>query len=174
MFFCLLATVSFAQKDDDSEYDENYEFPETKNVSVNIGFGYGIDYGLLGGKLSFLPMKHLAISAAVGFTFNGAGYNGGLTARMLPDKKVCPYLGVIYGFNTVYLAANDGSKNYNGFTISSGIELHRRDKPNFWNFGFNIPIRSQEFRDDEKIYQMDPDYIAPLPFGITVGFHFGL
>ena len=171
----LLTTIAIAQNNEESEYDENYEFPETRSVSVNAGIGYGIDYGLLGARLSILPVKYLAVSGAIGFTFNGPGYNGGLSFRMLPDRKVCPYLGAVYGFNTVYLHTNsDLSKNYNGFTISTGIELHRRNKPNFWNFGINVPIRSQEFRDDEENYKQDPGYIAPSPLGITVGYHFGL
>lgn len=174
LFLCLVATMAVAQDDGDSEYDENYEFPETREVNVNIGLGFGIDYGLLGARLSFVPVKYLAVSAAIGYTFNGAGYNGGVFARMLPDKKVCPYLGAVYGFNTVYLASGGESKNYNGFTISTGIELHRRNKPNFWNFGLNFPIRSQEFRDDEEVYKQDPGYVAPSPVGITVGYHFSL
>jgi hypothetical protein len=175
LLFCLLTGLAWGQNNDESEYDENYEFPETRDVLVNIGLGFGIDYGLFGGRLSFVPVKHLSISAAVGYTFNGPGYNGGVSVRILPDKKVCPYLGLIYGFNTVYLSGNSGqSKTYNGFTITSGIELHRKNKPNFWNFGLNVPIRSQEFRDDEDVYKQDPDYIAPSPIGITVGFHFGL
>ncbi len=173
--FAVLFISMSAFCQEDSEYDENYEFPETKNVSINIGLGFGIDYGMFGAKLSFHPVKYIALSAALGWNFIGAGYNGGISFRMLPDKRVCPLLGVVYGYNTTYLSANSNeSKAYDGFTIGTGIELHRASKPNFWHFGLNFPIRSDEFRRDENIYKQDPGYVAPIPVGITVGYHFSL
>jgi hypothetical protein len=178
-----LVLLSFAvnaqrENPEESEYDENYEFPETKSVNINFGVGLGIDYGGIGGKLSFVPTPHVAIFGSIGYNLNGAGYNGGVIFRILPERKVCPYGSFMYGYNAVIIidGMEEANKTYYGGSISAGIELHRREKPNFWNFGLIVPIRSQEFRDDMDALKRNPnvEITEALPFGITVGYHFSL
>jgi hypothetical protein len=179
LFLCAVSWVVVAQDKEDSEYDENYEFPETKAVNVNFGIGMGLDYGGLGGKLSFVPTPNVAIFGAIGYNFNGAGYNGGIIFRMAPNKKVCPYATVMYGYNAVIVTEgfqNNASKTYYGSSFGAGIELHRRDKNNFWNFELLVPIRSTEYRRDVNILKNDPniDFTEALPITISVGYHFAL
>jgi hypothetical protein len=179
LLFCSISFLAAAQNEEDDEYDENYEFPETKTVNINLGLGLGLDYGGIGGKLSFVPTKRLALFGAIGYNFNGAGYNGGAIIRFIPDGKVCPYFVGMYGYNAVLVieGASEQNKTYYGASIGGGIELHRRDKPNFWNFGMLIPFRSQEYRDDIDAIQSNPNYELSselLPISISVGYHFGL
>jgi hypothetical protein len=174
---CMMFTA-FSQNDEVDEYDENYEFPESKSFNFNIGLGLGLDYGGIGGRLSFVPAKNIAIFGAIGYNFNGAGYNGGIIVRMAPDKKVCPFLIGMYGYNAVIVieGRDEANKTYYGASFGGGIELHRRDKPNFWNFGLAFPVRSQEYRDAMDRLRNDPsiELTEPLPFTISVGYHFGL
>jgi hypothetical protein len=174
MLFALPFVVS--AQDDESEYDENYEFPETKTVDINLGLGLGVDYGMIGAKLSFVPVKQVAVFGSIGYGLIGPAYNFGATFRMLPEKKVCPYASLMYGVNTVVVWTDDSdNRKYHGVSISGGIELHRKNKPNFWNFGLLIPIRPAAYRayiDDMK--RQGDEFVEPSPVGITVGYHFAL
>lgn len=176
---CILSVFVFAQArdDDESEYDENYEFPETKELNINIGLGLGMDYGGIGAKLMITPAKSVGIFGSIGYNLNGAGYNGGIIFRMLPEKKVCPYLSAMYGYNAVIIVEGlkQANKTYFGPSFSGGIELRLANR-NFWNFGLLVPIRSTEFRDDFDALDNNPyiDITEPLPIAITVGYHFAL
>jgi hypothetical protein len=177
----VLAGTLWAQKVDNDEYDEDYEFPETKQVNLSLGLGLGFDYGGIGGKLALSPSPSVDIFAGVGWNIIGAGLNGGLTYKFMADKRVNPYISAMYGYNAVIYV--DGSKErnkaYYGPTIGSGIQLHRKNGK-FWNFGFTIPFRSKEFRDDYDALRNDPNIIiqngdsGPPPFGISIGYHFPL
>jgi hypothetical protein len=184
MLFASASFVAMAQnEDDESEYDENYEFPETKlsRANISIGLGLGLDYGGIGGKLMFVPTPRLGIFGSIGYNFVGAGYNGGVVVRLSPTSKVCPYITGMYGYNAVLVIeggiGDDVGKTYYGPSLGGGIELHRRDKSNFWNFGLTIPIRSQQYRDDIDALRNNPNYELTeplLPFTISVGYHFAL
>ena len=85
----------------------------------------------------------------------------------------------MYGYNAVLVidGADEQNKTYYGASAGAGIELHRRDKPNFWNFGMLIPFRSKEYRDDIDAIRNNPNYELTeplLPVTISVGYHFGL
>jgi hypothetical protein len=174
---CTLSFLAVAQ--DNDEYDENYEFPETKTVNISVGIGLGLDYGGIGGKLAFVPTPNVALFGSIGYNFNGAGYNGGIIFRMKPDGKVCPYLTGMYGYNAVIVVdgLDEANKTYYGPSFGGGIELHRRDKPNYWNFGLLFPVRSKEYRDDMEALKNNPNIEFTntlLPFTISVGYHFAI
>ncbi len=176
---CAMCGYSFAQSDsvDKDEYDENYEFSETKEVDVSAGFGIGLDYGGIGGRLTFAPAKYVALFGAIGYNFNGAGYNGGLIIRILPDGKVCPFISAMYGYNAVILIDgwDEANKTYYGVSFGTGIELRMRSG-NYWNFEMIIPARSQEFKDDFDALDQNPgiEIQAPFPVQISVGYNFKL
>jgi hypothetical protein len=174
----LVSFSAYPQKNQDTdEYDENYEFPENKQVGVSLGLGLGIDYGGIGGKFTFAPAKHFVLFAAVGYNFNNAGFNGGMIFRMAPEKKVSPFATVMYGYNAVIVVqgVEQANKTYYGPTFGFGIELKAKSN-NFWNFGVNIPVRSGEYKDDFDALDRNPDIdmTAPFPVAISVGYHFAL
>lgn len=196
-FLVLLAPMSVLgqnRSDQESEYDENYEFPESRGeLGVNIGVGIGLDYGGIGGKLSFMPIPKLAVFGALGFNLDKAGYNGGIIYRILPEKKVCPYVTGMYGYNAVVVGdpheridfngttvpvsdvmGSDGIKTYYGASFGAGIELHKRNKPKFWNFELLIPIRSTEYSNDVEFLKQGAAFTPLLPFTFCVGYHFAL
>jgi hypothetical protein len=181
IWFLLLAFPSltvFAQSDnvDEDQYDENFEFRESLDIDVSIGIGLGFDYGGIGGKLMFAPVKYVSLFGAIGYNLNGAGYNGGLVVRILPDNKVCPYVTGMYGYNAVIVIDGLSEKNrtYYGPTFGGGIELRMKNR-NFWNFGLSFPLRSAEFRDDMDDLKKNPNIINlsdPAPVQISIGYHF--
>lgn len=145
--------------------------------NVNIAPGMGIDYGGIGGRLTYLPIKYFGLFGSAGYNFVGFGYNVGVTARILPDKKICPTLNVMYGYNSVILVLNASQYNkiYYGPSVSAGIEIHfKKETGNFLNVEIVVPFRSQEFTDDlNDIRNLNPDFISePLPIGFSIGYHF--
>jgi hypothetical protein len=183
VFLSFYSINSAAQKtkkgneDEESEYDENYEFSETKQISVNLGIGLGLDYGGIGGKLTFRPTQYVGLFGALGYNLNGAGYNVGAIVRILPEAKVCPYFSLMYGYNAVIVidGMSSADKTYYGTSIGAGIELQKKNNK-FWTFGFVIPFRSQEYKDDLDALKNNPsvELTDPLPFQISVGYHFVL
>jgi hypothetical protein len=179
LVLCAIYGYSFAQSEnvDKDQYDENYEFSETKEINVSAGIGIGLDYGGIGGRLTFAPAKALALFAAIGYNLNGAGYNGGLIIRFMPDSKVCPFISAMYGYNAVIIVDgwDEVSKTYYGFSVGTGIELRMRSG-NYWSFETIIPARSQKFKDDFDLLDENPELgmTPPFPILISVGYHFRL
>lgn len=146
----------------------------TSFSKVNIGLGMGLDYGGVGGRLSFVPEKHIALYGAVGYNIIGLGYNVGATIKIIPDKRFCPTIGAMYGYNAVLVvtgAFDDIRKTYYGPSFSLGFEFKSKNRPNnFWNIELLIPVRSQEFKDDIDGLILKAE---PSPVMISVGYHFG-
>jgi len=148
---------------------------------VNLGIGMGIDYGgIVGGRLTVLPVKNFALFGAFGYNLLEAGVNAGGTYRFSPDKRVCPTLSAMYGYNGVIkiTGAENYNKTYYGPSFSLGIEVKSVAKPkNHWNFELIVPIRPQQFKDDWdalKNNQAIEVKSEPLPIAISLGLHFGL
>lgn len=173
-FFCV-----FSQSDDvdTDQYDEDFEFSDTRDIDASVGIGLGLDYGGIGGKLMFAPVKYVSLFGAIGYNLNGAGYNGGVVIRVLPDSKVCPYVTGMYGYNAVIVieGLSERNKTYYGSSFGGGIELRMRNK-NFWNFEMLFPLRSTEFRNDFDDLNSNPSIqiTEPLPVQISVGYHLKL
>jgi hypothetical protein len=170
--FVFFAATSFAQ-----EYTK-YDVVERES-RVNIGLGLGMDYGGIGGRISFMPVKRLALFGAIGYALADFGYNVGAQLRIIPDGKVCPTFGFMYGYNGVIIIENasDLNKIYYGTSISGGIEIHFGGKPNFMNIELVVPFRSQEFYDywDALKQSGAIDAISdPLPVAFSIGYHFAL
>jgi len=151
----------------------------SSDSKVNIGLGMGLDYGGIGGRLTFVPAKNLALFGSLGYNFLEAGYNVGATFRMLPEKRVCPTLSAMYGYNAVIVIENADkySKTYYGPSFSFGLEVKSRNKPNnFWNVELLVPLRSSEYHNDiDEIKDNDNIELKsePLPIAISFGYHWG-
>ncbi|HZB14719.1 MAG TPA: hypothetical protein VE467_16890 [Chryseolinea sp.] len=168
----IFSSSSFAQN------YTRYDIPEPES-KVNIGLGIGIDYGGIGGRITFLPVKRLALFAAAGYALVGFGYNIGAQLRIIPDKKICPTFGVMYGYNGVIMVQNASmyDKIYYGTSLSGGMEIHFGGKPNYMNVSLIVPFRSQAFYDDwDRIKQNSSISIQsdPLPVAFSIGYHFAL
>lgn len=143
----------------------------------NIGVGGGIDYGGFGGRISILTSQKLEFFGAMGYNLLGIGLNGGVDWRILPQSRICPYFGAMYGYNVVIKVK--GAEKYNhtyyGPSWNLGLEYWSRRFRNFFNFELIIPIRSSEYHNDIKNLKNNKNITfsnEPLPIGISIGYHF--
>lgn len=152
---------------------------QTSFSKVNLGLGMGLDYGGFGGRLSIVPEKHFALYGSVGYAIIGVGYNVGGTIKLSPDKRFCPTLGAMYGYNAVIkiIGAEGLNQTYYGPSFSLGFELKSNNKPkNFWNIELIFPLKSEEYNDDMDAIKNSPNIelkSEPLPIAFSIGYHFG-
>ena len=158
---------------------QDFSLEEPIFPKYNIGIGGGIDYGGFGGRISLLTSPRLEFFAALGYNLLGLGLNGGVDFRISPMSRICPYFGVMYGYNAVIKVT--GAEMYNqiyyGPSWNLGLEFHSRSNNNFFNLEFILPIRSSEYHDDIKNLKNNPNIIfsnEPLPIAISIGYHFSL
>jgi hypothetical protein len=172
----LCAIHLHAQDEPVAEPKGDYEYEE-RGPYANLGVGIGLDYGGVGARLSVLPLRAVALFGAVGYNFNGAGFNGGVSFQLLPKKRVTPTLKVMYGYNAVIVVkgADQYNKTYNGLTFGGGIQLKSRNGNNFFSAALLIPIRSQEFHYDMNALQNNSSITGLTdlpPIAISIGYHF--
>src|SRR5688572_29109217 len=117
------------------------------------GIGLGLDYGGMGFKIEYLPIKNIGIFAGAGLNLDQIGYNGGLSWKILPDKTSTPFVIVMYGYNAVLKVTSPFNgfpvldKTYYGFTAGAGYDFHVGRKNNKVSLAILVPFRSQEFED---------------------------
>ena len=147
------------------------------------GPGLGLDYGGIGGKLEFLPVKHVGLFGGAGFNFKSLGWNTGLSFKLMPEKKLCPNLVAFYGYNGVSIIWNDPSSHYNmisyGFTFGAGLDIKIGRKGHKMSAGLFVPIREKKFIDNYHEAKNDPalEDIGMgmlLPIAISFGYNFRL
>ena len=150
-----------------------------KNTPFNLGLGVGLDYGgIVGAKATYIIANRIGVFAGLGYNLNGAGYNLGTSVRFAPDKKVTPYITLMYGYNAVINVTGDFEfqKTYYGATTGFGIELKSRSNANFWNFELLLPFRDPAYQEELDALKDSGVTFAfePLPITFSVGYHFGL
>jgi len=162
-FFCFASV--FAQED-------------VKYPRYNVGFGLGIDYGGIGGRLSVLPVSQVAVFGGLGYNLNGAGYNVGAAYRLSPAKRFCPYVIGMYGYNAVIIVSGSKSSNrtYYGPSVGMGFEKHKSaGSKNYFNFEVLVPFRSSAYKKYKDDLEDDTNSkIISLPIAISIGYHVGI
>ncbi len=172
-----------------AQYRYNANNGDEDNSKLHIGLGAGMDYGGIGFKIEYLPIKYLGVFGGVGYNLVGLGVNAGLQFRPLPDKKIQPILMAMYGYNGVLKidGANnnnlqqyglDGiSKAYYGFSAGVGGELKVGHKGSRLYLGLWLPVRSKEFHDNYDIMK-NSTYLTTktdvLPIAYSIGFNFAI
>lgn len=144
---------------------------------MNLGLGFGLDYGGFGARFTYLPVEKLGVFGALGYNLDGAGFNGGLTYRVSPSKNICPTISAMYGYNAVIII--EGAEAYNGTyygpSIGAGIEWKLGNGKSFWTAELLVPFRSTHFNDDWDAIKDNPNIKVKsdiLPIAISVGYHF--
>ena len=156
----------------------SYAFSQNYEQKVYLGPGFGLDYGGLGVKVEYLPIKYVGIYGGVGYNFLSVGWNAGATVKILPDKKVSPNFMVFYGYNAALRVI--GAPEYNvtsyGPTIGANLDI-MLGKKNKLSVGLFVPIRSAEFKTTYQAAKNNPNiqfFSILLPVAVGVGFNFGL
>jgi len=156
---------------------------------VSLGLGIGIDYGGIGSRVIYSPMKQMFLFGALGYNFAGAGYNFGAGLRFAPDRRFSPYVVGMYGYNAVVKytvttlysgygkSESESSEVFYGPSFGLGFELKRaarKKSKNNWNFEILVPVRSSAYTDHiamiEEVYGAE---MSPSPIAISVGYHIG-
>jgi len=144
-----------------------------------LGLGTGMDYGGLGFKFEYLPIKHLGLYAGAGYNFLGIGLNAGASFKLLPDRRLSPVVMGMYGYNGVISikGASKYNKTYYGFSAGAGAELKLGERDNTLYFGVFYPFRNQPFHNDYDAVIADRHVFISqdlLPVTFSVGFNFSL
>lgn len=156
---------------------------ESSNTSLMLGIGIGLDYGGLGGKLTFSPQKsentQLGVFIAGGYALSGLGFNSGLILRIQPEKRMVPTFTAMYGYNSVIkvVGAPQYDKIYYGASIGAGFESKsRNDNGSHFHAELILPFRPTSFTNDLKALQNNPsiEISDPFPVMISIGYHFML
>ena len=145
---------------------------------VYLGVGTGMDYGGIGAKIEYLPVKSLGLFGGFGYNLLSAGWNVGATLKIAPDKKVSPNLIAFYGYNGVTKV--EGGSHYDmtsyGITFGGNLDI-KVGRKNKLSVGLFVPIRSQKFMNNYD--DMKNDRYIELknelwPIAISVGFNWAL
>src|SRR5690349_17100641 len=64
-----------------------------------LGIGLGLDYGGIGMKLEFLPIKALGLFGGFGYNLVQPTYNAGASLKLAPGKRGTPVISCMYGYN---------------------------------------------------------------------------
>ena len=187
IFIFLFTILAFGQVDFASNVKKN-EVEEKKQPlleikrTVDVGAGFGLDYGgIIGLQVTYIPIKYAGVIASIGYYAVNLGWQIGVKGFILPKtnlKKVRPTVKFMYGTNRLIIVdgASQFNKSYLGFTPGAGVEFRFGSKKiHGLNLDVNIPINSSEFNEDYQALIDNPaiDITAPpSPIAISVGYHF--
>ena len=147
---------------------------------VNVGIGGGLDYGGLGGQLSFYPAPRIGLFGGLGYNLNSVGYNVGAQLNFPNDKRVNFHLAAMYGYNAVMRVEYAGTgtvtkTTYYGPSVAAGVifKSRRTDKA-YLNLELILPFRSQEYRDTIDNLKAQGSEVVALPIAFSIAYHFKL
>lgn len=150
-----------------------------ENNQVYLGPGIGLDYGGVGAKLEYLPIKNIGIFGGVGYNLLSVGWNVGATYKIMPDKKVSLNPMVFYGYNGG--SKVDGVSEYDmtsyGVTVGLNVDIKMGKDGNKLSAGLFVPFRSEKFIDNYDAIKNDYRVSIQnelLPITVGVGYNFKL
>jgi hypothetical protein len=147
---------------------------------IYLGAGVGFDYGGIGGKVEYLPVKHVGVFGGLGYNLLSLGWNVGATYKILPDKKVSPNLMAFYGYNAVIKGSDSYSEQYEmtsyGLSLGANIDIMLGSKGNKLSVGLFVPIHSSKFNDNYDRAKADNNMTITslMPVGFSIGYNFRL
>ena len=165
---CLVSIFLFAGKNLHAQSEEQH-------VRMMTGIGFGLDYGGLGMKMEYLPIKHFGVFGGLGYNLSSLGWNVGATIKMLPDKKISPNLMAFYGYNGVIkVEGYYGTVSY-GVTLGANFDIAIGSTGHKISVGVFAPIRSNEFMDEYNDMKNNSYFSVKnelLPIAISIGFNY--
>lgn len=169
LLFVALLLLSFSHGYAQKGKRPKVKLPQQQSHS-NIGLGIGLDYGGIGLKVGLLSFRHVELFGGVGYNLLEIAGNAGLSIKILPDHKFCPYISGMYGYNAVDITSVSGSapikyksgETYYGVSVNSGVRITLSEKI-FLNTGVTFPFRADEATADGQKY---------YPVLVSLGLHF--
>lgn len=154
--------------------------------AVELGVGFGQDFGGFGAQLDVLPIKYLSVFGGAGLLpGNRLGYNAGVQVIPIPAWKDALFICAMFGYHTglsdhenrfpdvVYqLTGVKSDKGFdpvllNGVSVGLGTRISTGDGSNKWKLAILMPLRSGEARDLARDLDL-------MPITLSVGYHFAL
>jgi hypothetical protein len=154
--------------------------PTFSQQQAYFGFGAGFDYGGLGVKAEFLPIKNLGLFGGLGYNFDGPSYNAGLSFKVLPGKRVTPTIMAMYGYNAVIrikpLYSSAIAKTYYGPSFGAGVDIFGKRQRNKFSMALIVPVRSSSFKDDYDTHKRNGVTFNPdiMPVAFSFGYNIRL
>lgn len=153
---------------------------DAETSELYLGVGLGLDYGGIGGRVSFFPKSkgvQPGIFIAAGYAISGIGFNAGLLASFAANKKVSPTLAAMYGYNAAIkvIGASQYDKLYYGPSVALGFKIRSSGiNAGFIHIELVLPFRSSQFENDIDNLINNPaiDIRRPTPVAISIGYHF--
>jgi hypothetical protein len=167
----IMAFPLFAQNENDEP-----DVINEKNVYLGIGFGF--DYGgIFGGKLEYLPTRHLGLFGSLGYNSLSLGWNMGVSYKFSPEAKVSPTICAFYGYNAVSKVENAAEYNMTsyGITFGGGVNVKLGENENILSINLFVPVRSKKFMDNYDAIKNDSRIkmeTGLIPIGFSIGYNF--
>ena len=184
IFILLLFFVNFniySQETKENTKVQN-EFSGDKSGKAFAGFGFGLQYGGIGGKIEMNISDEFRAFMGIGNFIIGIGYNLGLRLDFHSYRRTQFYLISMYGTNGLIkiqgIPQNPYDKIYTGISFGLGMKIKlNRSKGNYFDIGLLIPIKSSEFENDMKKLYNNPfisDIKDPNLILVSLGLNFSL
>jgi len=160
-------------------YDSVYRALPIPTDRINLGVGFGLDYGGIGFSLLVYPQRNIGLFAGGGYAIAGMGYNVGVKLRFMAEEstsKAVGYVTGMYGYNAAVSVQNasDLNKLFYGFTLGAGVDLRSKTKKGgYWSLAVFLPFRSSEI--DSYLNELETNYGVEvkngfLPITISIGY----
>ncbi len=180
--FLLFSFILFTFNTLSAQEQNDSNNPEIDARGKYLGIGLGFDYGGgIGAKLELVPVKHLGLFGGLGYNFASISGNVGVAYKISPEKKTCPNILMMYGYNGSFKGDDSYASQYDvtsyGVTLGVTIDFMTGSKGDKMSLGIFVPIRSKEFTDKYNAAKDDLNLEMKgvlLPFGISFGYNFKL
>lgn len=141
---------------------------------INIGIGAGLDYGGFGARISYLPIKQVAVFGAMGYNLDALGHTVGAQYRFPTEKRLDWFISAMYGYNAVLIIEEPvkTKTTYYGPSLGTGMEWKIKDGRSFVSVEILIPFRPQVYDDAINDLELIGYTVSePLPVAFSVGYH---
>jgi len=152
------------------------EYEEHPMVNLYVGPGLGLEYGGIGGKVEYVPVKYLGIFGGAGYNIAGLGWNAGVSYKILPGSKVTPIIDAMYGYNAVIESSSSWNsyKIYYGPSFGGGVDIRMGRRDNKLSAILLYPVRSSKFKNAYDYESQTASYSKVPPVSFSIGFNYSL
>ena len=173
----LCAASAFAQQSDLEESQRDDPFTSYRCEQFSMGYGFGVDYGLVGTNLNYFFSRYMGIFGGFGFLGDGLGGNVGARLRA-PNLFGSPYVAAsllgCYGTNALIRKEDKfftDVQKFSGLSFGVGLDF-KFDKRslNYWTLLLVYPCESDKFKDAVKRSDLEKN---STPIVVSIGYKFG-